>query len=343
MRSLRNALARFVLVLGTGIIAVPASANDSTATLGAGGLELTSSDDIVMEEEELFLSPQEVRVRYVFRNEAEQDVTTRVAFPMPVVSFGPADNFALPDFDDENFVGFSVVVDGQHVEPTLEQRAILDDGTDITAAVQEAGLPVNANLPSWDEKIQALPHGALERLVEQGVLEQFGVTVDDTADVSPSWNLHSIYHWEQTFPAHKPVVVEHRYQPVVGSSYFVGADGDLDQLSDDYKQRYCLDSAGRAGVRRLLQKAAKANAHGDDNLFVLADEVSYILKTGANWKGPIGHFELTVDKIKPDAILSLCIDGIRKTGTTTFKVERDNFTPTKDIGFVVFHLEERAE
>ncbi|WP_166162955.1 DUF4424 domain-containing protein [Chelativorans oligotrophicus] len=340
---IRSLVFQPILLLCAFMIAFPASANDSTAVLGAGGLEITTSDDIVMEEEKLFLSPEEIRVRYVFRNDTDKDVTTRVAFPLPIVSFGPADNFELPDSQDENFVGFTVTVDGQRLAPALEQRAVLDNGTDVTAAVRAIGLPLNAYLPSWEEKIKAVPREALRRLVEQGVLEQLSDTVETADDVSPSWNLHATFHWEQTFPAQKAVVVEHQYQPVVGSSFFVGDDGELDRLSEEYGTSYCLDDTTKAGVRRLLQSAAKANSNGDYKSYVFAYEVSYILKTGANWKGPIGHFELTIDKIRPDAILSLCIDGVRKTGTTTFKVERDNFTPTRDIGFVVFDQRELVE
>jgi hypothetical protein len=64
--------------------------------------------------------------------------------------------------------------------------------------------------------------------------------------------------------------------------------------------------------------------------------VEYILTTGANWKGPIGDFHLTIDKERPDAVLSLCMSGLKKTGATTFEVRRTNFTPKEDIRFVVF-------
>lgn len=338
MKSLYSIRSGFILISGIVALSDPVLANDSTAVLGAGGLELTLSEDIVMEEEKLFLSPEQVRVRYVFRNEANEDTTTRVAFPLPVISFGPAVNFDLPEFQDENFVNFSVTVDGQFIKPALEQRAILNDGTDVTAALTEAGLPVNVNLPSWDDKLRALPRDALDRLVEQGIFEQFGDTVDD---VFPSWNLQATYHWEQTFPSARPVMVEHSYQPVTGFTFLVSEDGDLDRLTTEYKEQYCLEPATRSGVERLIAEASKANTQDDYWSYVFVKTVSYVLTTGANWKGPIGHFELIIDKLTPDAILSLCIDGIKKIGPTTFKVERDNFKPTEDINFVVFDLDKQ--
>lgn len=333
----------FIFALGNGIIAYPVSANDSTAVLGAGGVELTASDKIVMEEETLFLSPEKVRVHYVFRNDGDNDITTRVAFPLPVVAFGPDDNLALPDFEHENFVGFTVTADHQKIEPVLEQRAVLDDGTDITVAVKKAGLPVNANLPLWQRSISAMKRDTLRKLVSQGLLEATGDAVESADDIVPAWNLHATYHWEQKFPAHQPIAVEHQYKPVVGSAYFVGEHDDMASVSQRYEKKYCLDRTGKAGIHRLLDRAREANKQHADSTFVLADELDYVLKTGANWKGPIDRFELTIDKLKPDAILSMCGSSIRKTGPTTFKVEKVDFEPTSDIGFAVFHLEKRAE
>ena len=59
------------------------SANDATAVLGTGGIVLQKSDDIVMEEEELLISQELIRVKYVFYNSSDQAITTRVAFPLP--------------------------------------------------------------------------------------------------------------------------------------------------------------------------------------------------------------------------------------------------------------------
>jgi uncharacterized protein DUF4424 len=61
-----------------------------------------------------------------------------------------------------------------------------------------------------------------------------------------------------------------------------------------------------------------------------------VLSTGNNWKGPIGHFHLTLDKLKPDNVLSLCWDGaLRKTGAATFEDTRENFAPKSDIKLLV--------
>ena len=63
--------------------------------------------------------------------------------------------------------------------------------------------------------------------------------------------------------------------------------------------------------------------------------VDYVLKTARTWNGPIKDFKLTIDKGKADSVISLCIDGIKKTGPTTFVVEKKDFTPDDDISILI--------
>lgn len=329
----------------------PAHANDTTATLSAGGLELTVSPDIAMEKEELYLSTKDVRVSYLFRNTSKADIQTRVAFPMPEVPFGPIDNVVLPQPDKDNFVGFTVKVDGEQIRPELHIRALSApvDGdaqkpafppdTDMTEAVHRAGLPINAGLESWKAKLSAMSDDARKVLVSEGLL--YDGDGDASPDgLSPQWSMRETYHWQQTFPADKAVKVEHHYKPVSGMSFFAGDASDMDAINATFSKNYCLDQSGLAGIRRLINKARSASAAGKDTTYVFATETEYVLHTGANWKGPIGDFRMTIDKLFPDAVLSTCVEGIVKTGPTTFTVERKHFTPDHDVRFVVFRFGE---
>jgi hypothetical protein len=66
-----------------------------------------------------------------------------------------------------------------------------------------------------------------------------------------------------------------------------------------------------------------------------AYSTDFVLSTAGNWKGPIGWFRLTLDKLKPDNVLSLCWDGLRKTGSTTFEFAAANFAPKHDVQMLV--------
>ncbi len=76
--------------------------------------------------------------------------------------------------------------------------------------------------------------------------------------------------------------------------------------------------------------------------YLTAFTTDYVLVTGNNWKGPIGHFHLVLDKLKPGNALSLCWDGgITKTGPATFESTRDSFSPKIDIQLLVLQQASR--
>lgn len=64
---------------------------------------------------------------------------------------------------------------------------------------------------------------------------------------------------------------------------------------------------------------------------LLGDDVRYILTTANNWSGPIGEFRLVIDKEDPKALVSLCINGIRKIGPTRFEFTARNFVPKREL------------
>ena len=75
-------------LLAAVLLAAPAAANDSVASMGAGGLVLGRTDGIEMRSEDLYVSAREIRVRYRFYNRTDQDISTLVAFPLPDLQGG---------------------------------------------------------------------------------------------------------------------------------------------------------------------------------------------------------------------------------------------------------------
>ena len=74
-----------------------------------------------------------------------------------------------------------------------------------------------------------------------------------------------------------------------------------------YKTTYCagddflklvdgLESSDKARRARIVER-----------------RINYVLKSGANWAGPIKDFHLVVDKGQPDRIVSFCGQGISKS------------------------------
>ncbi|HXC56825.1 MAG TPA: DUF4424 family protein [Rhizomicrobium sp.] len=322
---------RAFLALGAFAFAPAALADDSSAMLGAGGIVLTKNADIRMASEDLFMSPTAIRVHYTFANDGAKDVDTIVAFPLPDV-----DNAELAESPigttvggGPNFVGFKLTVDGKTVTPTAEEHALFQ-GRDVSAAVRAAGLPLNIVIGGYD-KLQKLPRPAAAALVKAGLLENEG---DDKApNYHALWTTTTKFWWPMHFPAGRTVSVDHSYQPVTGQTFFTTtALGDAQEAAD-YNKNYCIDGGTRAAIAAGF--AALKKRSGSDGMFNQYT-TDFVIVTANNWKGPIGRFHLTVDKLKPDNIVSLCWGGtLTKTGATRFESTLQNFAPRADIKLLV--------
>jgi hypothetical protein len=187
-------------------------ANDSSAELATGGLVFTKSADIEMVSEELFISMTEIRVKYRFFNHSGRDVVTQVAFPMPEIDYAADDfNFVIPTEDPENILNFRTTVNGRQVAASVERKAIIN-GVDQTKLIRSLGLPI---APRLNEKYNPSPE-TWDRLVHLGVIQD--TRNQQPTYLAPQWTLKTTYHWPQTFPANRELVVEHRYLPSVGGS-----------------------------------------------------------------------------------------------------------------------------
>jgi uncharacterized protein DUF4424 len=112
MMSQRSARFGFACLAVLAFSAAPAHADDSMATLGAGGLTLEKTDKIALVSEDLYLSPTAVKVSYRFRNLTNTDQESIVAFPMPDVTGSVDMTVAIPDPGHDNFLRFVTHVDG---------------------------------------------------------------------------------------------------------------------------------------------------------------------------------------------------------------------------------------
>lgn len=314
----------------------PALANDSTGFLGTGGIELTRTDAIEMRSEDLRIGLDEIRVSYVFRNVTDQPVDTLVVFPLPDIDLSRGLTEAAWGFPQQadDFLDFRLWIDDQPVRPALERRAVFK-GRDVTDRVTAAG--AMALVPwapgAYDGIARTLDPAALARLRADGLIQA------GEDDNTPQWLLRARYHWRQTFPPGRDVRVRHVYRPFVGTA-LIGRVASIDgrkavgrylgDRPDPTGDRYCLDAA----IRRTL--AAAQAKHPPPAMPYGAAEIEYIVTTARNWRGPIGRFHLTIDKGAPDNLVSLCWNGLTKTGPTTFESTITDFVPDRDIRLLVF-------
>jgi Domain of unknown function (DUF4424) len=304
-----------------GFLSLPALANDSTAELSAGGLQLVRTEAIQLVSEDLFVSADEVRVTYHFLNTADSPITTVVAFPLPPIdAVVPEEmNIVLPDSGSPNFVDFVVTVDRAAVTPSVEER-VTALGIDRTAALRDLGLPLNPIADGLYDRLQTLSAN------DKTELKRLGLVTTDPYSVEATWKLETTFYWEQTFPPGREVVVEHSYKPVVGFSFF----GDYVLDDPGYRAKYCIDDDFDRAARKKLDAVAGTNFP-----YLQEKRISYILTTANNWSGPIGTFRLTVDKGDPQALVSFCGTGVTKVSPTRFEMTATDFVPEKDLEILI--------
>ena len=309
-------------------LAAPALANDSVAVTAAGGLVLVPNDAIDMLSEDLYVSRLEVRVRYVFRNRTRAPVRVTVAFPMP-------DQQLAEDEDgDVAWPGdFQTRVAGREVAMRVERRAVLG-GVDHTALLTRLGIPIEGRGGDriWSA-LAALAPADQDRLERLGLVRHFADPGLSRRSAQPLWTIRETWHWEQTFPPGRSLVVEHRYRPGLGGTVGTGLYGPNLRDSDYEREaiaRYCVDEELLAAIAR------NAERHGGTPSLA-EDWLSYILVTGANWRSPIGDFRLVVDKGDPNVRVSFCGQGVRRISPTRFEVRHRNWRPTRDLHVLFLH------
>ncbi|MCX5515980.1 hypothetical protein C3941_04905 [Kaistia algarum] len=314
------------------LLAAPAFANDSTAELGAGGLAYVTTEAVQMKSEDLFISMDEVRVRYAFENVSDQDVTSLVAFPMPDIK-GDVDFMeSVPVDDPLNFLGFRTTVDGQPVEASVQQR-VTSLGIDQTAYLTSLGIPLAPQNPATRAALDKLPPEKWEELIHLGLVavDEFDQGQGWEKHLAPMWLLQTAYYWQQTFPAKKTLIVEHIYKPSVGMTSgvtFASPESRKEAFFQDYERKYCIDKAFLAATDKVM-------GQGSGSDYMMEHRLDYILTTAANWAGSISKFHLTVDKGAAANLVSFCGDGVKKTGPTTFELSADDYYPEKDLHILI--------
>ena len=335
------------LVLASLLIPSPGRADDGAASVAAGGLVLMKREPrIVMAREVLRITPAKVVVDYDFRNDSDQDVTTTVAFPVPVYRFGEDETVA----GDPAFRDFELFVDGEPKRFAVQLRALAGN-RDITTAFAGSSVDI-ASFGHFDEKSAAYTQPVPDYIRASVAIRKRLTAVGAFADGVPNWRVKKLYYWTQTFPAHGTVHIKHSYSPVFGGAnsvrYGLEAEKEAATKGSD------LTAAVRGGESSCITPSLK------DSLLKLSERndmsvpfnyVDFILTTANTWKTPIEDFTLIVDRPTADKLIaehlkspqpnkvlvSFCWNGpIEHPDPTRFTAHATNFVPAKElrVGFI---------
>jgi hypothetical protein len=331
---------RAVSFLVLAFLAPAAFANDTAAVLTTGGLEFVSHGEIAMEREELFISKDEIRVVYTFRNDGDTDHDLLVAFPMPDIVPNHWSPVAFPMGPSDNLFEFQTTFNGERIDATLHEYAFAA-GVDRTKLLNKLDIPIVPISQAAIDAVDALDDETTAELLH------LGLAVPDEFDAGEGWETHhwpmwtyrATYTWEATFPAGEKVVVEHRYKPSVGGTVGVAFLSEPYEGYDpaaEYLEKYCTDDAFIAAVRKTL-----TNPDEPWTAPFFESWISYILTTGGNWAGgAIENFRLVIDKGDEANLVSFCGEGVEKIGPTTFEMVKTDFWPQEELNILILERQE---
>lgn len=362
-----------VVLLFLLVYQVPLKANDTMATLAGGVIQYTRSSDISMDYEALTLSPKSIEIIYDFTNHSSHDVTSQVAFPLPLspVTIGDTSR-VYPVWDDlyhsysyiheviestkENaiqtplplrnrvlypvFTDFSRTVNGEQYGYTVSVRAINNYGKDITNLLINNDIPLSSTYISgfMDEGPLDKEPKLKAKLQNLGLLDKKG---------KPLWQLAIIYHWQQSFAAKTTTQVTHRYTPHTGEHWleaknpttladfhFVHRDEINGVPEKKQLSNYCLTEQNK---KELFELFTSKKDDKKTPIVHRVEELRYILSSGANWRGSIKKFKMII-KPPANAMLLGCFNApLTVSQDNSYQVTLDNFTPTKDLDFLFVH------
>jgi hypothetical protein len=330
-------------------------ADDSAASIAAGGLVPRRETRIVMAKEVLRISDKKVIVDYDFRNDTDQDVTTEVAFPIPPYVNESIDG---PSIDESSFKSFRLWVNNKPVSYDSEAKATLK-GKDVTSVLKtnQIDIPTFGHfVDTVDSKgtevigfpdFSRLSKSAQDQLVKAGL---FDVAPDPWA----KWTVNLQYHWRQTFPANSTVHIRHEYVPVVGfNSISLGAIKLAFQPTYQTKRpvsdfsgvftSFCPD---QPFLRGIDGPAVANDPNGDDyDTAAGLSFVDFILTTANTWQRPIADFTLVVERPVSEqggkTLVSFCSPAnrhVEKLDTDHFQVHLTNFVPASELHIGFFEI-----
>lgn len=299
------------------LISMQIGANDSTGYVSTGGVQYLKNNNIQMYSEDLFISKNQIKVDYQFKNLTDKDISETVLFPLP-----PIENFFESDFADTEKLlkSFKVQVNGKNIQPEMHVRTFIQKDEhskpiDATELFKQCGFTQTEMLNPWNRK--SYEYEVFENKLRHCSNAQLKNLLPKSESEAIVWSSQVIYSWQQSFKASSLTRVQHQYAPLVG--------GSVSLYPAEDEKNYCMDGNFKAGLRKAKSQHAPYSALG------------YILKTGANWAKPIEHFKLTIER-DPNELVSFCWAGkVTKISPTRFQMLENNFLPKQDLEIIFVH------
>ena len=300
------------------VMAGPADA-DTMQELTTGGLSFSKAPGVSLTAQDVAITLDAIDMRYQLANAGKTPASVDMVLHLPSLDLSDPDtSYALPSDDPVNFLHAELTVDGQPADLAFRQTAEFEH-KDVTKRLQAANLPL-APGPGLKEKLTTVAPEQLLLLIADGLLRANGTSQDGTQNFVPAWTVKtSAIHKHLVGPG-QPVAVALKSLTSLGASQdtvlrkAIRQGSGLETTVGQVRKDYCIDDSFLGGIDKIAGGASDNAAGLQERRLAVA------LIPATAPEIPAGGFHLSIDKGKPDNLISTCLSNLKKTGSTTFEL-----------------------
>jgi hypothetical protein len=347
-----------------------AFANDSEGGWGlTGGLIFKKNEAITMLSEDLFLSPELVRVTYTYENTTSEDVNILVAFPVPSpkrlhVGWSGHSSFEgyIKTLNFKTWVN-DKPVDwwpyfgnstpwGDKCRELWNQRNALYDKhgycfKSLSGKIKFDNSDCNTSALVLNDDLKA-KISSIQKLEKQHSCKA-EATIQSIDPYSEAREYVSILR-NQKFPAKSITKVVHEYKPDIWGGVPLYDIFSMEEAlingrplfeEQDSAELNCVNKKEALDILADWEKTLRQNVPESELLngghLIANSGLSYILKTGKNWNGRIGKFRIEVNTGSTEAILNTCFEGLRRVSNSSYIFEAEDYLPNENIDITFYN------
>ena len=358
---LKKLVALLVVVVGA---LSPALANDSELGTPTGSFVVSKNPHIAMRSELLQISLNKIRVEYVYENTSDEAQNIVIGFPVARFNY----DYGSPPLP--HTLKVRTWIDGQEYEYQnsefnpdeqcrsrwLERNGIFDDAGYCFQYQRSLKVFDNDGCSGQEVDLTPAQQTRIERLLSEeralgcSFIERPNVPQVEYSDVWTEYYIGNTttYVRQQQFEPRAIVKVVHEYVPDLTGGIFdfwVEDFRRLDELSEyeTLSARYLKCATEEDALvaveawERSLEKGPKSGRAAEMARIVNWSIIDYILTTGANWRGPIGHFRLEIFAKEP-FFIATCFEGLERVADNRYAFEAYDYVPAENLSVVLHTL-----
>ena len=332
----------------------PALAQDPDGT-PSGSFIVSKNPHIVTRSELLQISQNKIRVSYIYENTSDEAQSIFIGFP--VIRFdhqlnlppllGTLDVRTWINGEEYQYENTDLKSGEECRSRWLERNRIFYDAG--YCFENDRSLKVFSNEGCIGKAVDFTPaeQTRIERLrSEESVLGCSFIEHPNIPQIEYSASEYNYYLFkttknvrEQYFEPGSFVEVVHEYVPNYTTGifeYWVPYFRDLDKLSTHWFFPYlylqCATQADALVAVEAWEKFFERTQERRTWPSGITDwrVIDYILTTGTNWRGPIGHFRLEIFDENP-LLISTCFEGLERVAENRYVFEAFDYVPTENL------------